>query len=75
MKNSCKGLSKKTNSFTVAHYRSVLETGKAVTGVNKSFQKKDNSLYTYQQSRRGLTYVYAKRRVLADGVSTVHLDI
>jgi hypothetical protein len=75
LENSCKGLSKKTNTFTVEHYRSVLETGRAVSGVNRGFRKKDNTLYTYQQSRRGLTYFYAKRRVLADGVSTTHLDI
>jgi hypothetical protein len=75
LKNSCKGLSKKTNAFTVEHYRSVLESGEACAGVNRGFQKKNNALYTYQQTRRGLTYFYAKRRVLEDGVSTTHPDV
>ena len=30
---------------------------------------------TYTQTKKGLNYFYCKRKVLADGVSTVHLDI
>ena len=74
-KNSCKGLSKRTNSFTIKHYLDVLKTERPVAGVNKGFVKKNNKLYTYSQRKNGLTYFYGKRRVLDDGVSTTHLDI
>ena len=30
---------------------------------------------TYTQVKKGLNYFYCKRKVLADGVSTTHLDI
>ena len=30
---------------------------------------------TYTQSKRGLSYFYAKRKVMEDGISTTHLDI
>jgi hypothetical protein len=74
-KNSSKGLSKRSNSFTIQHYRSVLLSRKPKSGVNKGFVKKNNKLYTYHQTRNGLTYFYAKRKVLEDGVSTTHLDV
>jgi hypothetical protein len=74
-KNSSKGLSKRTNTLTIRHYRSVLLNRKPKSGVNKGFVKKNNKLYTYHQTRNGLTYFYAKRKVLEDGVSTTHLDV
>ena len=30
---------------------------------------------TYTQVKKGLNYFYSKRKVLADGISTTHLDI
>ena len=30
---------------------------------------------TYPQTKQGLSYFYAKRKILSDGVSTTHLDI
>jgi hypothetical protein len=74
-KNSSKGLSKKTNSLTLEHYRSVLTTKNPHSGINKGFVKKNNKLYTYHQTRNALTYFYAKRKVLEDGVSTRPLDV
>ena len=74
-KCSSKGLSKVTNNFSRDSYLGVLRSGRSVSGTNKGFVKKDNVMYTYSQLRTGLTYVYAKRRVLDDGVSTENIDI
>ena len=74
-KCSSKGLSKVTNSFDKNTYLGVLRSGQSVAGINKGFVKKNNSMYTYSQLRTGLTYTYAKRRVLEDGVSTENIDL
>ena len=74
-KCSSKGLSKSTNSFSRQAYLEVLQSGRSLSGINKGFVKKDNIMYTYSQVRTGLTYAYAKRRVLEDGVSTENIDL
>ena len=74
-KYSSKGLSKRTNTFTKEHFLGVLDNKLSVSGTNKGFVVKDNNMFTYKQVRTGLTYLYAKRRVLQDGVSTTNLDI
>ncbi len=42
---------------------------------NKGFRVINNEMVTYIQHKKGLSYYYDKRIVLADGVSTVPLDI
>jgi len=42
---------------------------------NKGFRMVDNHMITYIQEKKGLTYYYDKRVVLADGVSTLPLPI
>jgi hypothetical protein len=74
-KYSSKGLSKKSNSFDRAHFLRVLQSGKPQSGTNRGFVLKDNTMFTYAQVRTGLTYMYAKRRVMSDGVSTSNLNI
>jgi hypothetical protein len=74
-KYSSKGLSKKSNLFGRTHFLDVLESGRSQSGTNRGFVFKDNKMYTYAQVRAGLTYLYAKRRVMSDGVSTKNLDI
>ena len=39
------------------------------------FVREGGKTLTYTQTKKGLEYFYAKRRVLDDGVSTTHLDI
>ena len=73
-KRSTKGLNKRSNAIGLQQFASVLRDRNAVEGVNTGFIKKNNALYTYSQRRAGLSYFYAKRRVLADGVSTAHLE-
>ena len=36
---------------------------------------KDGTIKTYTQIKVGMSYVYMKRKVLDDGVSTTHLDL
>ena len=39
-------------------------------GVNKGFRIKNNVMYTYTQNRKGLNYMYGKRVVMDDHVTT-----
>ena len=58
-----------------AFYMSVLKDQLSVEGTNRGFVLKNNTMFTYSQLRTGLTFLYAKRRVLADGVSTECIDV
>ena len=53
----------------------VLKTQIAGRGENKGFKPIDGKVYTYTQTRHGLSYLYCKREVLADGVSTRPLKL
>lgn len=74
-KCSSKGLSKRTNKLTRRCFTDVLATKKPKCGTNHGFIKKDGQMFTYSQVKRGLTYFYAKRKVLEDGISTTSIDI
>jgi hypothetical protein len=75
-KMSCKGLQKKRNAFKAEQYLDVLHSQKNGSGINRGFRVlKDGCIYTYTQQRHGLSYLYCKRKVLSDGVSTIPLDI
>ena len=70
-----KGLSRTQNKLLKDQYASVLRDRVPVSGENRGFCKKNNTLLTYSQCRSGLNYFYAKRLVLQDGVSTKPLNI
>jgi hypothetical protein len=53
----------------------VLLTKQSGSGTNRGFRVIDNKMYTYLKERAGFSYFYPKRKVLADGVSTIPLDI
>ena len=74
-KMSCKGIQKKHNKdrLTFETYVDVLRHRWSGEGVNKGFASVNNTTYSYGQTRRGLSYLYAKRLVLDDGVSAVRL--
>lgn len=74
-KVTSKGLSKTTNNFQVDDYRKVLETGVKGSGVNYGFKRKQGRFVKYKQRRDGLAYLYVKRQVLSDGVSTRALNL
>jgi hypothetical protein len=74
-KCSSKGLNKTTNNLSKEKFLDVLHTKSKITGINRGFRIKDNSVYTYSQLKTGLSYFYAKRKVHPDGVSTSMIDI
>ena len=75
-KFSCKGLQKNSNTVTYEQYKRVLQTGRAEGGENRGIRSApDGSVYTYKQARKALSYVYGKRKVAADGVTTEPLDL
>ena len=74
-KLSCKGLNKTQNDLTKDVYMNVLNTKENGSGTNIGFQVKNNAIYTYAQTRAGLSYFYPKRIVATDGVSTTPLAL
>ena len=70
VKFSSKGISKKHSKLTKDHFFTVLDTKKPENGTNISFITKDSNIFTYTQSRVGLSYLYYKRIVSADGSTT-----
>ena len=76
-KLSSKGIQKKRNLHKLCKeaYLKVLETQCAGFGVNKGFVTVKGKVYTYAQVRRGLSYLYCKRKIAEDGISTVPLDL
>jgi hypothetical protein len=70
-----KGLSRRQNKLTKDQFVSVLQNKEVIGGENRGFTKRENKIFTYSQQRNGLTYLYAKRRVQEDDVSTTPLFI
>ena len=74
-KFSSKGVNKKINNITKDVYLDVLLSQQPKTVTNRGFRLQGLQMYTYQQLKYGFTYLYIKRKVLADGVSTVPLEL
>ena len=74
-KTSCKGTQKKRNDIIKQHFISLLATTEPAEVENAGFVNTVDGIKTYRQSKRGLSYFYAKRKVLSDGVTTTHLYI
>ncbi len=76
IKCSCKGTQQKRNQLGKDIFEKVLETKESHKVENAGFIRfKDGVIKTYTQVKTGMSYFYAKRKVLDDGVSTTHLDI
>jgi len=77
VKLTCKGANKeairKNDPFEL--FKSVLLTKKQVLNVNRGFRVNGAEVVTYAQSKRCFPYLYIKREILADGVSSRTLDI
>ena len=69
-KFSCKGIQKSQNIINKDRFHNVKDTC-----TNKGFRVIDNSMITYIQQKKGLSYYYDKRQVLEDGITTVPLII
>ena len=74
-KCSTKGISKKHNQLDKKQFLDVLMTKQSAGSINVGFQVKNNTVYTYRQERNALSYLYPKRRVMEDGITTVPLSI
>ena len=57
-------------------FLNVINTRKSHEVENAGFIKDgEGRIMTYTQKKIGMGYFYGKRKVLADGVTTTHLDI
>ena len=75
-KTSCKGVQKKRNNLIRDDFLSIIENPtKEHLVENSGFIRDGLQTRTYTQVKKGLNYFYAKRKVLADGITTTHLDI
>ena len=75
-KFSSKGIQKNNNEINKERFEKVLfdDNYKDIC-INKGFRVINNFMITYTQEKKGLSYVYNKRIVLEDGVSTLPLPI
>ena len=78
-KFSSKGLKKRTledcGDGPMSKYRKVLEEAVNVTSTNRGFRTMKNSVATYEETKKGLSYFYPKRLVEEDGKHTKPLDL
>lgn len=74
-KFSCKGVNKRSLTDAFQTMQDVLRNKASVSITNIGFRLRNNQIKTYEQQKKGFTYYYCKRRVLANGIDTVPLDI
>ena len=74
-KLASKGLNIGLNNLTKESYLDVLLSRRPGSGTNRGFRPLNNRILTYQQERAALPYLYTKRKVAADGISTTPLDL
>ncbi len=75
-KYSCKGLNKRQKvPLTAKRYLDVLKTAKPGVGTNRGFRLHGVDMVTYTQVKEALPYLYIKRKVAADGVTTSPLSL
>ena len=75
VKFSMKGVNKRQFTNPMPHYEHVLTTKQNFRARNQGICAKDESMVRYKQNKNALTYFYPKRKVPADGCTTVPLDI
>ena len=75
-KSSSKGVQEKRNTLTEEDFHNLLVTQQPKIVTNTGFIKDNNHIInTYTQQKQGMSFFYAKRKILSDFVSTTHLDI
>ena len=73
---SSKAIQKDNNNINKERFEKVLtDTYYKDVCTNRGFRMVDNYMITYTQQKKGLSYVYDKRQVLSDGVSSAPLPI
>ena len=74
-KVSAKGIVKHQNDLNPQKFLDVIVNRMAARADNYGFRVQGNQMYSYSQRRDALTYFYIKRKVGADNMSTLPLDI
>lgn len=74
-KLSTKGINRTTNTFSKEQFDHVLSSRTSEYGINHGFRLNGSGLAQYEQEKKGLTFLYPKRIVNCDGVSTSPLLI
>jgi hypothetical protein len=74
-KFSCKGIQKEANNISYKKFENVLFNKTHDMAVNQGFRYVNGCMNTYEQSKKGLSYIYNKRILLSDGISTKPLNI
>ena len=74
-KSRAKGLKQKQNNLTKQSFLKVLQSKQSFTGTNTGFIRRGVKIYTYSQDKKALTYLYTKRHLLSDHVSTMPLHL
>ncbi|KAJ8025632.1 hypothetical protein HOLleu_33244 [Holothuria leucospilota] len=74
-KVSCKGVNSRSKHLTKENYLKVLRNCSSVQAQNMGFRLWENQMQTYIQEKTALSYLYIKRKVNEDGVSTRPLDV
>ena len=74
-KLSCKGVNKKQNPVNKDSFLQVLRTKQPGQGANRGFRTWGTSVVTYVQHKSALSYLYPKRKVQEDGITTLPLDL
>ena len=72
---SAKGVQKKQNPQEPDAFLDVLRQRKTLIAVNRNFKVVRNKMVTYTIEKDGVRYLYYKRRVHSDGVTTSPLEI
>ena len=75
VKFSIEGVIKGQFKNPMPHYEHFLTTKQNFRARNQGIHAKVESLVTYKQDKNALTYFYPKRKVLANGHTTVPLGI
>ena len=74
-KLSCKGIPKDGNNMNYQRFSNVLCNNHNDVVLNKGFRYIAGHMKSYEQVKKGLSYVYHKRKVAANGIDTSPLDI
>jgi hypothetical protein len=74
-KRSTKSLSKRQKNLGRDTFDKVLDTEQAQGGKNESFKTDGTTVYTYEQHGASLSFLYIKRQVAPDKVSTLPLSL
>ncbi len=72
-KRSTKGCSKRLNPYSPLAFLDVLRTQRSLIATNRGFLYRNRKMYRTVMNKIGPSYLYVKRQVMEDGISTTML--